>query len=291
MKKLLFLTTLVLNSLTTFAQGNNDKLPDGIFALEWRFNPFDYDSKPVNIAQINGRLFLNNNSVVRMGIGVGYDHDKQEGNKDKDTRIVNSNYYDINHMDSVRESKVLTLKLSLGYEYHFANTGRLDFYVGAEGGYLAKFCSGSYARTDNNTNVTVLVGGQNIVNNISHTDTDYKKMTPDNKVNEHGIFATVFTGIDFFVYKKLYLGAELGLTFNTGKKKSGNYTRETTEQTVVGANVTKYVTTSYSTETGNTVTTDHINGATNTVPSYTQEHTGSFTKIYIEPAIRLGWMF
>ncbi len=291
MKKLLFLTTLVLTSLTTFAQGSNDKLPDGIMSLEWRYNPFDYEGKPVNMAQFYGRLFLNNKSVVRLGVGVGFDRDKQEGSWNKNTSSVNANYYDIEHMDSIKESNELTLKLSIGYEYHFANTGRLDFYAGAEGGFLGKFCSGSYAKSVNNTNVTVLLGNKNTVNNADYTNIDYTKMTPDNKVNEMGLFATVFTGVDFFVYKGLYLGAELGITFNTGKKKNGNYTQETIKQTVVGADVTKHITSKYSTETGNTITTDHVNNTTTTTPSYAREHTGTYTKVYFEPVIRLGWMF
>ena len=291
MKKLLFLTTLVLTSLTTFAQGNNDKLPDGIMSLEWRYNPFDYEGKPVNMAQFYGRLFLNNKSVVRLGVGVGFDRDKQEGSWNKNTSSVNANYYDIEHMDSIKESNELTLKLSVGYEYHFANTGRLDFYAGAEGGFLGKFCSGSYAKSVNNTNVTVLLGNKNTVNNADYTNIDYTKMTPDNKVNEMGLFATVFTGVDFFVYKGLYLGAELGITFNTGKKKNGNYTQETIKQTVVGADVTKHITSKYSTETGNTITTDNVNNTTTTTPSYAREHTGTYTKVYFEPVIRLGWMF
>ena len=291
MKKLLFLTTLVLTSLTTFAQGSNDKLPDGIMSLEWRYNPFDYEGKPVNMAQFYGRLFLNNKSVVRLGVGVGFDRDKQECSWNKNTSSINANYYDIEHMDSIKESNELTLKLSVGYEYHFANTGRLDFYAGAEGGFLGKFCSGSYAKSVNNTNVTVLLGNKNTVNNADYTNIDYTKMTPDNKVNEMGLFATVFTGVDFFVYKGLYLGAELGITFNTGKKKNGNYTQETIKQTVVGADVTKHITSKYSTETGNTITTDHVNNTTTTTPSYAREHTGTYTKVYFEPVIRLGWMF
>ena len=243
------------------------------------------------MAQFYGRLFLNNKSVVRLGVGVGFDRDKQEGSWNKNTSSVNANYYDIEHMDSIKESNELTLKLSVGYEYHFANTGRLDFYAGAEGGFLGKFCSGSYAKSVNNTNVTVLLGNKNTVNNADYTNIDYTKMTPDNKVNEMGLFATVFTGVDFFVYKGLYLGAELGITFNTGKKKNGNYTQETIKQTVVGADVTKHITSKYSTETGNTITTDHVNNTTTTTPSYAREHTGTYTKVYFEPVIRLGWMF
>ena len=291
MKKLLFLTALVLSCLTTTAQETKDKLPDGIMALEWRYNPFDYEGKPVNMAQFYGRLFLNNKSVVRLGVGVGFDRDKQEGSWNKNTSSVNANYYDIEHMDSIKESNELTLKLSLGYEYHFANTGRLDFYAGAEGGFLGKFCSGNYAKTEKNTNVTVSSGTKSTVDNVNYINRDYSKMTPDNKVNEMGLFATVFTGVDFFVYKGLYLGAELGITFNTGSKKNGNYTQETIEQIVVGSSVTKHITSKYSTDSGNTVTTDHINKTTTTVPSYVREHTGSYTKVYFEPVIRLGWMF
>ena len=286
MKKLLFLTTLVLTSLTTFAQGNNDKLPDGIMSLEWRYNPFDYEGKPVNMAQFYGRLFLNNKSVVRLGVGVGFDRDKQEGSWNKNTSSVKANYYDIEHMDSIKESNELTLKLSVGYEYHFANTGRLDFYAGAEGGFLGKFCSGSYAKSVNNTNVTVLLGNKNTVNNADYTNIDYTKMTPDNKVNEMGLFATVFTGVDFFVYKGLYLGAELGITFNTGKKKNGSLTRVNGIKTIIDGTVKDEKAEKYSSETG--ITTNY-DGTTTQGP--VTETKGTYTKIYIEPAIRIGWMF
>lgn len=290
MKKLLFLTTLVLSSLTTSAQLNNDKLPDGVLAVEWRFNPFDYDSKPVNIAQFTGRLFLDNKSVIRLGVGVGLDRDKQEGSWNKDTRIEDPNNYTIAHMDSVKKSNIFTLKVSLGYEYHLANTGRLDFYVGAEGGYLGKFCSGDYTKQENISRITNVLGRVN-ESEVNYTDYDYRKRTPDNKVNEHGVFATIFTGVDFFVYKKLYLGAELGVTFNTGKRTNGNYTKQIIQQTTSGANVTKHITTNYSTETGITVTTDHVSNTTTNVPDYTREQKDTYTKIYLEPAIRLGWMF
>ena len=78
MKKLLFVVGLALTTLTASAQ-EEVGLPAGLFTLEWKFNPFDYESKPVKVAQLNGRLFLNDNQAVRMGVGVGFDRDTESG--------------------------------------------------------------------------------------------------------------------------------------------------------------------------------------------------------------------
>ena len=61
-KRNLFLfIAAALTNLTATAQQQEDKdfLPDGIVTVEWRFNPFDYEEKPKNMAQLNARMFLN----------------------------------------------------------------------------------------------------------------------------------------------------------------------------------------------------------------------------------------
>ena len=78
MKKLLFIVGLALTSLTVSAQEQEVGLPAGLFTLEWKFNPFDYESKPVKVAQLNARMFLNDKSAVRLGVGVGFDKDTDE---------------------------------------------------------------------------------------------------------------------------------------------------------------------------------------------------------------------
>jgi hypothetical protein len=136
MKKLLFIVGLALTSVTASAQ-DEVGLPAGLFTLEWKFNPFDYESKPVKVAQLNGRLFLNDKSAVRMGVGVGFD-------RDTDEKTI-SEIVEASKTEGISKitNDALTLRFSLGYEYHFANTGRLDFYAGLEGGYLGRFYSGT----------------------------------------------------------------------------------------------------------------------------------------------------
>ena len=279
MKKLLFIVGLALTSLTVSAQLVQEEvgLPAGLFTLEWKFNPFDYESKPVKVAQLNGRMFLNDKSAVRLGVGVGFDRDTDEhssDNKEGTSTYVSSNK---------TTNDALTLRFSLGYEYHFANTGHLDFYGGLEGGYLGRFFSATkeISSTQNQVETT------STITNFNYDNTEYKKRNSDgDKLNENGIFASVFTGIDYYIYKKLYIGAELGLTFNTGKKKNGNYTEvEGYRQSINGSIVEERVK-KYSSETG--ITTNY-DGTTTQGP--VTETKGTYTKVYIEPAIRIGWMF
>ena len=277
MKKLLFIVGLALTSLSASAQEQEVGIPAGLFTLEWKFNPFDYESKPVKVAQLNGRMFLNDKSAVRLGVGVGFDRDDDEHSSsdngsassvESSTKITND---------------ALTLRFSLGYEYHFANTGHLDFYGGVEGGYLGRFFSATrdYSRTRTEVETT------SSITYYDYKKTEYNKRSSDGeKQNENGIFASVFTGIDYYIYKKLYIGAELGLTFNTGKKKNGNYTEVEGYRQSIGTTVVEERVKKYSSDTG--ITTNY-DGTTTQGP--VTETKGTYTKIYIEPAIRIGWMF
>jgi len=278
MKKLLFIVGLALTSLTVSAQEQEVGLPAGLFTLEWKFNPFDYESKPVKVAQLNARMFLNDKSAVRLGVGVGFDRDTDE----KSNVGIEDNNTIENKTKVVNDA--LTLRFSLGYEYHFANTGRLDFYGGAEAGYLGRFFS---ATMENPITKTPLNPTSSSLVQVDYTNIEYNnRNSDDDKLNENGIFATIFTGIDYYIYKKLYIGAELGVTFNTGKKKNGNYTKVEGNRKISGGNVIDDKATKYSSETG--ITTNY-DGTTTQGP--VTETKGTYTKVYIEPAIRIGWMF
>ena len=276
MKKLLFIVSLALTSLTVSAQEQEVGLPAGLFTLEWKFNPFDYESKPVKVAQLNARMFLNDNSAVRLGAGVGFDKDTDENSSNSKAGTSTT------ESSSKVTNNALTLRFSLGYEYHFANTGRLDFYGGLEGGYLGRFYSAT--KEISSTQTTPETTSSLIYYNYENTE--YKKRNSDgDKLNENGIFASVFTGIDYYIYKKLYIGAELGITFNTGKKKNGNYTEVKGYRETIGTAVEEKVK-KYSSETGITINYD---GSTTQGP--VTETKGSYTKVYVEPSIRIGWMF
>ena len=276
MKKLLFIVGLALTSLTVSAQEQEVGLPAGLFTLEWKFNPFDYESKPVKVAQLNARMFLNDKSAVRLGVGVGFDRGTDEYSSKLDgTSTIDS--------ISKKTNDALTLRFSLGYEYHFANTGRLDFYGGAEAGYLGRFYSAT--KESKKTTTTPETTSTNIL--IKFENTEYNKCNSDgDKLNENGIFGSVFTGIDYYIYKKLYIGAELGITFNMGKKSNGNYTEVKGQRHLLNTTVISESASKYSSETGIYTATD---GTITHRPII--ETKGTYTKVYIEPSIRIGWMF
>ena len=121
----------------------------------------------------------------------------------------------------------------------------------------------------------------------------YSKSNADRtKFNENGFFGTLLAGVDFYVYRKLYIGAELGITFNTGKKANGTYSRQNGKVLVSGTSTSANWVDTYSSDTGLTVHVDNINSKNNkTTADFVYDNTGTYTKIYIEPAIRIGWMF
>jgi len=286
MKKLLCLLGIAMTTLTASAQ--DDGLPDGILALEWNFNPFDYESKPVKVAEIRARMFLDAKNAVRFGVGVGFDNNTDETSNVLNTKgtSTDTDYY-ISDSRTKITNNALTLKLSLGYEYHFANTGRLDFYGGLSGGYLGRFYSGTEEVSNTNTEVSYSAGSESNVTTLLYENTDFDKRNSDgNKYNEHGIFATVFTGIDFYVYKKLYIGAELGITYNMGKTVNGNYTKITGTRKSLNGTAYEDYSEKYSSETGITTTSSG-----STTYGTVEDHSGKYNKVYIEPSIRIGWMF
>ena len=200
-----------------------------------------------------------------------------------------------------------TLKLSVGYEYHFATAGRLDFYGGVEAGYEGKF----YSAKEETSSVTTTVAGGSTSRTTNNTVVEYKKMMPtefqalafggygsssivgpsDFKYNEHNIFANLFTGVDFYVYKGLYIGTELGISFKTGKQENGYFTYRNTE---VNQAMNKDVLNTYSSKTGIFTTYDNIRKEyENTFQTPVIDHSAKSTsiKVYVEPAIRLGWIF
>ena len=294
MKKLFILVACACAGWSAQAQeASYDYLPDGLLTVEWRFNPFDYEDKPANMSQLTGRLFLNDKSVARLTVGVGFKKDKDEQLKDLDSRSVDASNYTIEKGGTVTKNNEVSLKVGLGYEYHFANTGRLDFYGGVEGGYLGRFYSATKEVVDNTVQVQTVSTTATTTRTNTYENHDYKKCNADRtKFNENGFYGTVFTGVDWFVYRKLYIGAELDVTFNTGKKLNGIYTRQSGNQTIVSSNETENWTEYYSSETGLTVHVDNLNknnSYTSAEPAL--ENKGTYTKIYIEPAIRIGWMF
>ena len=85
---------------------------------------------------------------------------------------------------------------------------RLDLYAGAQIGIYKHFASASGTAYD-------------AVNDETY-EVEYKNYIPDDNNGiadqaHFGVAASVFTGLDFYVYKGLYIGTELGLKIKSHK--------------------------------------------------------------------------
>ena len=93
--------------------------------------------------------------------------------------------------------------------------------------------------------------------------------------------------------RELYIGTELGISFKTGKEKNGYYTQTRGEKSYQGAEIKTDWTENYSSQTGIKNYLDNINKTVTTTVEAVTDHSATTTrlKVYVEPAIRIGWLF
>jgi hypothetical protein len=313
---------LLLSLMTLTASAQKDELPDGVLAIELQANPFSNDFNTFKMTELKARLWLNNKHVVRFAVGLGMDTTKDDTDWSFDSRKVGEGS-DVIQQNRTDKTDAKELRLTLGYEYHLAQAGRLDFYVGASAGYEGKYYSGSSESTESWTrygqgsyvpypNTGTSSGpssssmgswyhtpdygrdkNQVTITNTSNK-TDYKKMSPNGTNNEHTIFANVFTGVDCYIYKGLYIGTELGISFKHGKSENGTYTRTSTKTVTDNGTITVNTLEEFDSATGITDTRNILDFTKNEksfTPAVNKSSSSNHLKIYVEPAIRIGWIF
>ena len=311
---------LMLSLVTLNASAQKDELPDGMLAVELQANPFSNDFNTFKMTELKARLWLNNKHVVRFALGFGMDTKKEDTSWNFDSRESINSDYDIIQHNGKSETNFKEVRLTVGYEYHLAQSGRLDLYVGASAGYEGKYYSGSSESTESwtrhgqgsyvpypNTGSGSYPssGGYYHVPDYDRTakqvtitnttsSTDYSKMSPNGDNNEHTIFANVFTGVDCYIYKGLYIGTELGISFKHGKSENGSYFRTTNKTVTDNGVVTVNIQETFDSATGKTDTRDLLDFTNNEKsyrPTVNKSSSSNHLKIYVEPAIRLGWIF
>ena len=146
------------------------------FSLEVEFNPFSNNFSTFKLDQVKARYFFTDKDALRVGLGFGINSKKDTPNPDNDSEAW------------VKESGS-NFSLDLGYERNFYNYKRINLYAGAGLGFTWQQ---DVATT------------QRLVNNNTYGKTA-------SYTGDLGFFANAFTGIDFFVYKGLFIGAELNL--------------------------------------------------------------------------------
>lgn len=183
MKKVLFAAIALVASVTP-AMAEESFAPEaGDFSIELQFNPFSNNFDTFKLERLQGTYMLSDKDGLRFGLGLGIHSGKNTSNEDN---------------DSFTSSKYGDFSINLGYERHFYNYKRVDLYAGAEVIYTHRWAGAKSENYDGDNNWT---STSEAINYIPDTD---KKAGNDFGFN-------LFTGINFSVYKGLYVGAELGL--------------------------------------------------------------------------------
>lgn len=301
------------NSLT------KEDLKVGDNNLEVTFNPFASDSKTfkLNSGALKYRRFFGNNAL-RVNLGLSVNNDIQTDTKSSPNipdDNTSSSHPSIHKESSTVINKTKTneirFKLTAGYERHLDLNRRMSMYFGGEIGYEGARGTTTIDYTENNSNITQM---WNSSSNAYYTASEYSDNSSSTrkKRNENGFNALVlgaFTGIDFYVYKNLYVGLELGLEFNHRSYLQPCETSFASNRIVISkeydsngkANVNTKNTITVEEKDSKTVTTTAYNNyitnesSTETKTAYSDIESKSNTtndfKIDVNPALRLGWRF
>ncbi len=196
MKKFILAAAVVLGC-AAMASAQESYAPEkGDFSVELQFNPFSDNFKTFQIENLQGRYFASDKDAVRFGIGFGVHNDKNIPDPKENDKTWD-------------KTSTGHIAFNVGYERHFFSNGRVDLYAGAGVSYRHDFASAkghSEFDGDKYEEISCNQAGEARVNNIFGVD--------------------VFTGIDFYVYKGLYVGAELGLSLKYNVMP-GVYTKQT----------------------------------------------------------------
>lgn len=293
MKKILFITALGLGMISaTDAQADNNK---GDFATEIGFTPFhdNGESFKLNEGLLKFRYFLTNKDALRLKVNFGVDNTTNKDYKLENT--INELEHNISKSQAVEsKSKYSKFEINLGYERHFKTDGRLDLYAGVEFGYGIDSYSEKQDGTVNIIDCTS--SGKETGSTVATVNRKYTNQDATGNRSSHYFTGNVFTGLDFYVYKSLYIGAELGI--NLKSKKSPNSYYEDYGVASIRNSWREEIerqTETFSSKTGIktiTSTIDNKTTVTTTVsPATKNEQTNTNLKLYVEPVIRLGWKF
>ena len=296
MKRVLTIAALSLGMASVAsAQYSPEK---GDFAVEFGFTPFKAGGETfqLNESMLKARWFISDKNALRLKIGLGIDNTTNtvDNSYNPDSKKWETTY------DETKKTKdkYTNFGIMLGYERHLFTKGRFDVYAGLEVGYLMEKSSGSETidRTSKSYDGDQVISGSQTYSK----STDYTNRSADGKKSSLNAFnANLFAGVDFYVWKNLYLGAEVGFNFKTGKSPNQyySYTEQSYSYNKSGGLLTSTVT-EYDGEaniTKRTVVTTGTGATTNTTTNYGTKTSDATTetsfKLFVEPAVRIGWKF
>jgi hypothetical protein len=155
-------------------------------------NNTDFSLNSNTTSAVKFRYFLKDDMALRIGLGI---------NSDKNEIVDNSDPSDVATLINKNSNNLI----NLGFEKHFAGADRLSTYAGADlligfKGASTEGTANGYSLNIDGANLDPNTG--NLVGNAS-TDLGFR----------------LFTGADYYITKKVYLGVEAGLNFLSSSQK------------------------------------------------------------------------
>ena len=195
MKKVIIAAALMAVAMPAMAEENF--APEaGDLSLELQFNPFSDNFETFKMERLQATYMLSDKDGLRFGLGLDLHTNKvtpSELNEDVNTKNNYGNF-----------------SINLGYERHFYNYKRVDLYAGLEVVYTHRWAK----QTLNQEEFSGAYDSNGDPINWIKTTEKYNYATAKNGESFRGgndFRFNLFTGINFSVYKGLYVGAELGL--------------------------------------------------------------------------------
>ena len=286
MKKVFILLIAVAGMVSAMAQEkccSNDTTPSpykfqkGSVATELNFTPF-FNNTPT-VPELKLRIGVCKSFVFRVNLGLNFDHKKFK-------TILDNAYERCGETITIKgerteKNKYTQFSIAPGIEYHFGNWKRLSLYAGCEipvGVYTTRSAADEISDVTHSHGSVLLYRAQSTFsletkncNSIYGNNNYYYRQT--GKVF-FGIKA--FTGFDFYIYKGLYFGAELGLGYTCSFALKGTAKGSTTMMETYYRNGEEYL----------------------SVPSmevidrkFEDKITEGIFNFKCNPMIRLGWRF
>lgn len=276
MKKIAMLVAAFATLCSGNALAQNVDLPSaGTLSTEVQFNPFDQNGEQFKLDALKFRYFLTDVDAVRLKLGLNLNNKNTVDLLEEpasDASRFDKDCYNYTKDNNENRVKSGSFSIDLGYERHLLKDGRLDIYAGAElglefGWTKQKSVEGYYSYDpskfdEENANTYSFFTKETEVSGAVYDVTT-------NTMSNFGytqIRAGVFTGLDFYLYKGLYVGTELGLKFKTTSYSDPEVTVTDNDP--------------------ETAAKDHVK-----TTKWANNDSDTSLKIYIEPTIRLGWSF
>ena len=239
---------------------------------------------PFTMPELRLRVGLNDKFALRVHVGLNFGHNKIQRSLDEE--VGGGWWKDVVTGEITERNNFTKFSFAPGFEYHFGKWNRLSIYVGCEipfGFYMTKsFIDENYVleefeRDNYNGNFQLI----RTTKATSYLET--KNCTSVYVCDPWGCHYTykqtgsmffglnAFAGFDFYVYKGLYVGAELGLGYSYAMALKGKVTGNATV-TTTSVNQTHTYTTDIDEKFEDKITSGNFNFKCN-------------------PMIRLGWRF